>query len=65
MKYTTALVTGQPESKGGIPSGDQVGRILGNMFGNKKVEQLKTLTADKRLSVADNIFIAMLNYSQQ
>ena len=51
--------------KGGIPRGDQVGGILGDMFGNKKVEQLKTLTADKRLSVADNICIAMLNYSQQ
>ena len=51
------------QSKGGIPRGDQVGRILRDMFGNKKVEQLKTVTADKRLSVADNYFIAMLNYS--
>ena len=41
----------------------KLGGYLGDMFGNKKVEQLKFLTADKRLSVADNIFIAMLNYS--
>ena len=50
---------------GGIPCGDQVGRILSNMFDNKKGEELKTLTADKRLSVANNVCIAMLNYSQQ
>ena len=31
----------------------------------QKVEQLKALTADKRMSVADNFCIAMLNYSQQ
>ena len=46
-------------------SGDQFGRILGDMFDNEKVEQLKTMTADKSLSVADDIFIAVLNYSQQ
>ena len=51
--------------KWGIPCGDQFGRILSDMFGNKKVEQLKTLTADKRLSVAHIYFIATLNYSQQ
>ena len=47
----------------GVPRGDQVGQILGDMVGNKKVEQLKTLTADKRLSVAYIYFIATLNYS--
>ena len=28
------------QGKEGIPCGDQVGRILGDMFGNKKAEQL-------------------------
>ena len=53
------------EGEGGIPRGDQVGRMLSSMFGNKKVDQLKTMTADKRLSVAHSSFIATLNYSQQ
>ena len=52
-------------SKVGIPCSNQVGRILSDILSNKKVEQLKALSADKRLSVADVFFIAMLNYSQQ
>ena len=54
-----------PKSKGGIPRGDQFGRILSDMFGNKKVEQWNTVTAEKWLYLADNYFVATLNYTQQ
>ena len=65
LSSSSLVEGGEGYYKGGIPRDDQVWRILSDMFGNTKVEQLKTLTADKRLSVAHIYFIATLNYSQQ